>query len=302
MSKSIELFAAIGPAGDPSMPSDATQFISATPDEISLVSIRIGNLVNGKIVMGPAGQKYHESELRQPNLSQVSACATSLARTLESVFSMDENALRLCVRHFQREAGKVQSEVHVIAPRLMDLNAAKLKAAVVGFASGIASQRDMLDASASIQISPDEQQKIDDNASMFLQCNGGKPVQQAMQILVDGEAMSSIKGHFQQRPTEEKVAPKVFEIKAHYDGRRLRSRLLYVIVAGVRARQLEIFYDEAMFDAPLRALGDDKMAMLSLVVVETNLGKDKVRYELRSLEKIPTPERLDLTAPPSPAD
>lgn len=302
MSKSIELFAAIGPGEDPSMPRDAAQFMSATPDEISVVSIRIGNLVNGKIVTGPAGQKYHESELTQPNLSQVSACATLLAKALESVFSIEENALKLCVRHFQREAGKVQSEVHVIAPRLMDLDAAKLKAVVASFGSGVASQRDMLDASASIQLSPQEQQEIDDNASIFLQCNGGKPVQQAMQILVDGEAMSSIKGHFRQRPIAEKVAPKVLEIKAHYDGRRLRSRLLYVIVAGERARQMEIYYDEAMFDAPLRALGDDKMAMLSLVVVETKLGKDKARYELRRLEKIPTPERLELTAPASPAD
>lgn len=70
-----------------------------------------------------------------------------------------------------------------------------------------------------------------------------------------------------------------------YDGRHLRHRLLFATEMTKQAREFEISYDEGVFDAPLRALGEDKLAELELEVEETEKAEGKKTYRLLSLRR-----------------
>lgn len=301
MSKAIQSSNAIDFSREPRAPSHATQTMSAAPIENSWAVIRIELQMKGKIAMDPSGQKFLEAELNQPRWSQANACATLLARMIESVFSLEAEALQLRLRIVAHEHHQVQPEIHLVSTGLVCPDSAKLKAVVACFGSRMTPQRHMLDTPASTQLSQELEQKISDGVGIFLQGNGGQAVQRALQIMVEDEAISSMRGRWCQGLAEEKEAAQQLELEALFDGRRLRARILYVNVVAERMKGLEIFYDEELFDASLRALEDNKMAMLSLVVVQTHRGgKERACYELLSLERIPTPEHLELTAPTSP--
>lgn len=290
-----------GSVDEPCVPNNAKQVMSATRSESSWAVIRIDRQMRGKIAIDAAGQRFLEAELNQPRWTQANACATSLVRTVERVFSLEENALQLRMRIVALGDQQVQPEVHLIAPGLECPDTAMLRSVIARFGAGLVAQRNLLDATGPETLSPECEQHIDEGVHVFLQGHGGQPVQREMQILVEDESLASVKGHWRQRESEEKQAPQELVLEAMYDGRRLRSRTLYVAVVGERTRGMEIFYDEEQFDHALRELADDKHAMLSLAVAETKCGKDRSRFELRSLQRIPTPEHLQLTGPASSA-
>ena len=270
--------------------------ISCESVEDSWAVLGIDLHMKGKILINPEGQKFLEGELHQPRWAQANACASLLARLLENVFFLDVNALQLRMRIVAQDDDRVQPEIHISGPGLVRPDIEKIRAVVASFGSRLAHQRDITDAQTTFKISQDEQQMIEENVGVFLQNNGGQAVQHALLVHVQDEIASSIRGYFPQGQNNEKRERKELTIEALYDGRKLRARTMFVVVASERTRSMAIFYDEIRFDKDLRNLEENKQAMLSLTIEEVQAGKDKACYELVRFDRISTPDRLELTA------
>lgn len=288
-------------AGSPGeQAASAGQDISVDSDEPSWAVIRIEFPMRGRFVTAPKRPPFMESEVNQPRWTQASEFARAMARTIEDTFSLGANTLHLRMHYVDLGDQQVQPEIHLIAPGITCPDRATLREITTRFGAGLTSQSDLLDSPSSESLSPECEQHIDDNVSLFLEAHGGQAVQKSLQILVEDQPVSTVRGHWRQEREGAEQEPQQRVLEGLYDGRRLRARTLYVSHVGETSRSVEIFYDEERFDHRLRELADNKNAELRLTVSEIPCGKGKKRYELIDFERIPMPDHLDLS-PSGPA-
>lgn len=288
-------------AGSPcELAASAGQNISAEANEPSWAVIRIEFPMKGKFVTGSSCPPFMEAELNQPRWTQANEFARAMARAIEGAFSLEENVLHPRMRYVDLGNQYLQPEIHLIAPGITCPDRATLMEITARFGAGLTSQPDLLDSPPSGSLSPECEQHIDDNVSLFLEAHGGQAVQKSLQILVEDQPVSTVRGHWRQEMESDEQVPQQRVFEGLYDGRRLRARTLYVSHVGETSRSVEIYYDEERFDHRLRELADNKSAELRLTVSEIPCGKGKKRYELIDFERIPMPDHLDLS-PSGPA-
>lgn len=267
---------------------------TARKKESSWVVIRLDFQVHGKIEADHAGRQFIELDLNQPRWKQFQELGFAIARTLEGAFKLNENRIELRLRMLQIGAENVQPEIHLISAFSCP-DQIVLKNIVSRFGAELTHQGDCFDTIVSAALLPEHAREVEQGVQSFLQGHGGQSLQRNVQLMVNDEGLVSLRGHWRAGPEQQASLPVENEFEALYDGRRLRARTMFVTVVDERSRALEIYYDEEQFDHVLRELQEDKTALLALVVAESRLSKERVRFELRSLRRIPAPKYLQLT-------
>jgi hypothetical protein len=266
----------------------------ARSSEYVWVTIMLGYDMKGHVAKDEDGQSFVETEFIRLKWTHASAFALSLASAIESAFDLESDTLHLRERVSQKDTDEVQPQVSITASSIRCADLEKLKAIVAAFGEAVTPQLDLLADTHRAQLDQPELAKVHDAARAFLQTNNGQQIQRQMQISVDKEYVTTIKGHWRKQEDKELKPSQEHSIEAFYDGRRLRTRTLYVTQAGARPKAFEIFYDEDKFDQALRDLGDDKHAMLELVAAESWQDSKKSRLDLKSLRRVQVPTELDL--------
>jgi hypothetical protein len=274
-------------------PIEATKKIDRSQVHV-WITIMLDYQMRGQIGEDEKGRKFIEADLSLPKWSHASACAHSLAKVIESAFELDGETLQIRMRFMQKDGNDVQPQIILTASAAPYPDPQKLKALVAAFSAAVTPQGDLMTEPQHIQLDGDELTKVQDAASIFLQSHQGQQVQRPMQMVIDNQAVSTISGRWREGLREELKPNVEHKFQALYDGRRLRSRTLYVVQAGTRSRGFEIFYDEDKFDHAIRELQDDKHAMLDLVVNESWQDSKKSRFDLKSLSRIAAPQELEL--------
>lgn len=239
------------------------------------------------------GQRFLEADLSQPKWSEARNLTTCIGRLIEGVFSLDSGVVEAKLRYLDvgNERVRPQATFGVAGKQCPDRS--MLIGVLSGFASRIVPISDIEDIQA-VCVSGDKGEFVERVANEFLETCGGKRIGTTMQIVVDQKPIATLSRGWCNAPKDEDVGPVERTLEAYYDGRRLRSRILFVMENSNRGKVFEIFYDEERFDEALRGLGDDKRILLSLIVKESKIDKDRSRYELVSFQRVDPPTELVL--------
>lgn len=278
----------------PAFAAMATHEIISLAGQESWAEIHIDMQMRGTISVDGEGQSFVEADLNQTRWSQGNALGVVLARTVERSFLLEEGRMQMRMRLVELREQQIQPQIHLLVAGMVCPDKAKLQAVIAAFGARVTSQPELLDQQVRETLSQDCEQVLEQEVPAFLQACGGQPVQRGMQVLVGDKSLVTIRGHWLPGQTTQAPAPVRHSIEGNYDGRKLRSRTLFVSVPGDRIRSMEIYYDEEQFDGALRNLGDDKSAMLAMVIEETPAGKERQRFDLKALERITAPQHLQL--------
>lgn len=254
--------------------------------------LNLGIELNGVISITDR-ERYLEADLSQPKWSEARNLMTGISRLIEGVFSLEPSVVQAKLRYVEvgHERVRLQANFGVIGKKCPDKE--KLIGVLSGFAGRIVPVSDIEDLPM-VHVSEDERGLVDRLANDFLEACGGKRIGTVMQIVVDQIPIATLSRGWCSAPKGENVGPIEKTLEAFYDGRRLRSRVLFVMENSSRAKTLEIFYDEERFDEALRGLGDNKRTLLTLVLKESKIDKNRSRYELISFHRIDSPLELVL--------
>jgi hypothetical protein len=239
------------------------------------------------------GRKFLEADLSQPKLNEARNLTTCIGRLIESVFDLESGAVEARLRYVDlgHEMVRPQASFGVVGKQCPDKT--KLIEVLSGFAERIVPISGIEDI-PSIQVSEEDGGLVDQVANDFLEICGGKRIGAAMQIVVDQKPIATLSRAWCSAPKIEDVGPIERTLEAFYDGRRLRSRIMFVIENSNQGKSFDIFYEEERFDETLRSLGDNKRILLKLLVKESRIDKNRVRYELVSFQRIEPPSEFVL--------
>lgn len=239
------------------------------------------------------GRRFLEAELSQPKWDAARSLTTAIARIIEGAFDLEPGVVQAKQRYVDvgQERMRIQANFGVIGVRCPDN--AKLIEVLSALAGRIVPISDVDDVPM-VDVSGETRGLVDRVANDFLETCGGKRIGTTMQIVVDQKPIATLSRGWCNAPKDEDVGPVERTLEAYYDGRRLRSRILFVMENSNRGKVFEIFYDEERFDEALRGLGDDKRILLSLIVKESKIDKDRSRYELVSFQRVDPPTELVL--------
>jgi len=269
-------------------PKKIQQAQQPTPLTDQRILIPVDYQLPGRIAVDKQSEpSFAEGALNQARWKQPMEFAHSLARTVEKVFGIADNLIAVLPRVVEINGQEISPWIVMSAPGLADLDGERLAAVVTRFSEEVLGQRQLLSAAPRAALAESEEQLLGDAAKVFRETFGGQPVQRAMQVQVDREPVATLQGRWRPRPESERPVATTQTMCVRYDGRRLHSRLMFVLEQAERGglRQHEIYYDEQEFDAVLRDLADDKNALLDLAVERTPRGK-QFRLELKSLRRI----------------
>lgn len=261
------------------------------------VVVKLDYQMHGQIAVDDGGHFYFEGDLSLPKWQQGSACSHSLARLIERAFQLAQGDIVCRLRVIQVEGDEVNPQI-LLASKTECKDADRLKAVMHEFASQLSLQRELPHAHSPREVDSTTREQVTEVASQFLQSYGGQSVQRQIQLCVEGADIATITGQWKTSQPVEAMPPVTHDLMVWFDGRRLRTRVLFVVVTEPFVKGMEIGYEDERFDEPLRQLEDNKSAILEIKVLEEFSAKGKSSYRLLEMRRFAPPEELELRPPP----
>ena len=270
-----------------------SQSVAASLDKICAV-VKLDYQMHALISTDEGGNAFFEGDLSLPKWQQGSAYALALARLIEQVVGLASNSIQCRLRVIQVRGNEVNPQIVLVAQAGQIIDQNEVKTLAREFANKTSSQMDLLMLDTPHISDVQTQGQVSEMASLFLLANGGQRVHRQLQICVNDEDVATIKGQWKLGAKVVVKESTTHYLKVFYDGRRLRSRTLFLVEAGSRAKSFEIYYDEDKFDQQLREFQDSKNVALEISVLEEWDDKNKARLTLATLKRIEAPSELDL--------
>lgn len=268
---------------------------AVTPDrpENIWAELQLDFNMKGQISVLQNGEKYLEGEIDGIRWSQASGYMLATAKLFRRALGVGEEDLLLRTRVVQETESRMRPLMVLVGyGPCPDPKA--LKTVMAEFIQQTAAQSTLKFNTSIEKPSKEISEFVQEEAAIYLAGNGGQPVKRQMLFVVDGQEVATISGTWKQGPKALTSEKKECTVVGLYEGRLYRSRVLYLIEEGTRARQYVIPYDAEKFEDFLRGLKENKNAVLKVVFLADADGQGKP-IELKSIELVPVPEHLELT-------
>lgn len=263
-------------------------------DEKVCAVIKMDYQIQGNISVDEQGCRFLEGDLSLPKWQQGYAYALGLATLIEQEHGLEDGSVKCRLRVTQIQGNEINPQIVLVALSAEKIDHNKTKILAREFARQVSRQRELQQTDVQEKIDAQASARVSEVASIFLQAHGGQMVQRQLQICVHQEMIGNIKGQWNATQLAPQKEKEIRNLQVFFDGRRLRTRVMFVVEAGARAKSHEIFYNEEEFDQQLIELRDDKSAALEIAVMEEWDDKGKSRLSLVALKRFKIPDALVL--------
>lgn len=249
--------------------------------------------MKGRISVLENGEKFLQGEFEGFQWKQERACMLAVTRLFRQVLGVGEEELLLRTRVVQDDNSRIRPLMVLLgfgpcpAPEL-------LKAVLAEFVDQTAAQSHLKFSAQNAKLEDKLSGFVKDEAALFLASNGGQQLKRQLHFVVENQEVATIDGVWKMGPKKAVGDTELKTVVGLYEGRLYRSRLLYVIEGGSRARQYVVPYDAGKFEEFLRSLNEDKNAILKIEFLVENQGQGKP-IELKSIERVLPPTHLELS-------
>ena len=267
------------------------------PKYKKVLDIKLGYQVAGEIKQDELGGACLEGELNTPKWSQANAYATSLASAICQSLGMKSGSIVIKQRFTEAGAERLLAMVTLQALSEEKVDSSLVKQIATAFIQQTVHQVDAFELAVAFPepLSEKMVKNVELQVQKFLTAFGGHAIKRTMQVQADGIDLGVAKGTWQEDPNKAERKDVERTIIGAYNGRRLKSRVMFVIQGGSQTKELEVFYDHQKFHKKIQVLQEDETAILKLDCIDVPMGSTS-RLVLRDMSRvIQNPNGFNLT-------
>jgi hypothetical protein len=244
--------------------------------------IRTGQKIVGHIDTRENKMPTLEGQINMAKWTIGTSFAVLCACVVERVNKLDQQTVVCSQRLSQIGMNELEAQI-VLLTDATPIDAAQTRSAVALLTKTVAAQSSLLEPQVTID-DPKIEQFIQEQSEIFLQSRGGQPLAKQIELVMGGDSVGVLSGAWADQAKDQVVQGRVFDVNCFYDGRRLRSRTLFLVEANANGKRHAVSYDEQKFDALIRSFQDNKNTALTARIEELTRGPSDISFVLLKLE------------------
>jgi hypothetical protein len=264
-------------------PTTSSNFLTSRNKQLQdILVIRTGQKITGRIAASLNQVPILEGQIYMAKWSTGTAFAVYCAKVIEMVNKLDQQSVVCSQRLAQIGMNELEAQI-VLQTDARQIDAVQTRSAVVLLSKKVAAQCSLLEPPITID-DPKIEEFIDEQAEIFLQARGGQPLAKQIELVMNGDSVGVVSGAWAAQAKDQAIKSRIFDVNCFFDGRRLRSRTLFLVEANATGKKHYVTYDESKFDALIRSFQDNKDTALVATIEELTRGSGEISFILAKLE------------------